>query len=342
MFLSRTLRSSSLIALVGLAACDGGETDPGPAPGPTWQLVLSELPGALISVWGTSASDVWAVGGDAGDGPMVVRYDGASWTRLDTGVSGDLWWVHGFANGPVFMGGSDGKILSYENGAFTTMTTPGMGIVFGIWGASPDDLWAVGGGGQATGGFMWRNRNGMGWQAEPTAPAGIDAVANVFKVWGRSPSDVWMVGTGGLTWHYDGTSVVAVTSPTTRTLFTVHGDADRTVAVGGFQSGVILEHDGTAWSDVTPADAPQMTGVCAGSGKLYAAGVYGGVMRREEGAWRVEDTGLVLRDDFHGVWIDPDAGVWAVGGQVAAFPLVRGMLVYMGTATIPSGPVASI
>ena len=54
----------------------------------------SGLPGALTSVWGTAADDVWAVGSDPGDGsgPMVLNFDGQRWFQLETGHSGDLWW----------------------------------------------------------------------------------------------------------------------------------------------------------------------------------------------------------------------------------------------------------
>ena len=39
-----------------------------PEPSGSWALVHSHLSGALLSVWGTSYTDVWAVGGDARDG----------------------------------------------------------------------------------------------------------------------------------------------------------------------------------------------------------------------------------------------------------------------------------
>src|SRR5690606_16900636 len=108
--------------------------------------------------WGTSDSDVWTVGGDMrdGTGPLVMHYDGAAWERVETGQSdGDLWWVFGFDGGPVFMGGGGGVILRHEGGTFTVMDTPTTDTVFGIWGASPDDMWAVGGTFD-TNGFAWR------------------------------------------------------------------------------------------------------------------------------------------------------------------------------------------
>ena len=72
------LQPALLVSLLVLStACDGGpgvidETG-------QWSLVQSGLPGALTSVWGTAADDVWAVGSDPGDGsgPMVLNFDGA-------------------------------------------------------------------------------------------------------------------------------------------------------------------------------------------------------------------------------------------------------------------------
>src|SRR5262245_32335628 len=170
-------------AAAGLTACGPGDEEP------PWQIVEHELPGSLLSVWGTSSSDIYVVGGDAnqGDGPEVRHFDGTSWTRLMTGEAGDLWWVHGFAGGPVYMGGSGGMILRYEGGTFTRMSTPGTETIFGIWGASAGDVWAVGGQeGGAHGAFAWRLQGGDTWMAEPTFPATLTADTAMWKIYGRA------------------------------------------------------------------------------------------------------------------------------------------------------------
>ncbi|MSP24015.1 MAG: hypothetical protein EXR75_02400 [Myxococcales bacterium] len=335
---------AAIVALAIFAVAGLGCDPVIPAPSePKWQQLFAELPGALISIWGASTSDVWTVGGDPkdGSGPMVLHYDGSAWTRVTAPSEGDLWWVHGFAGGPVFMGGEGGKILRYEGGKLEAMTTPGDGTVFGLWGSAADDVWAVGGaGGTPTGGFVW-HFDGSAWSEAAGVPAELSATATVFKVWGRAANDVWLVGTGGLVLHYDGAAYEARKTPTTRTLFTVHGDDQRTIAVGGFGTAVMLEEDGLGFTDVTPAAAPQMTGVFAHGGSAYAAGSLGSIMRRHDDGWRLEDTGIELHDDFHAVWIDPSGGVWCAGGQVAAFPLVRGMLLYKGETSISAGPYAT-
>ena len=74
-----------------------------------------------------------------------------------------------------------------------------------------------------------------------------------------------------------------------------------------------------------------LVGVVAGQGdKAVAVGKYGTVFTRSAEGWSEEDTGLSLRQDLHGVWIDPAGGIWAVGGQTASFPLTEGLLVHKG------------
>jgi hypothetical protein len=67
----------------------------------------------------------------------------------------------------------------------------------------------------------------------------------------------------------------------------------------------------------------------------YAVGLDGTVLRYDDG-WTedsLDDQGPV---DLHGVWIDPDGGVWAAGGQIVRPPFIDGALLYRGMASIPA------
>lgn len=327
--------SSILLAVLLCAAC--GDDD-----GPSWRLVHQEQPGALLSIWGTSASDVWVVGGDArdGSGPMVLHYDGAGWQRMPTGqTQGDLWWVFGFAGGPVYMGGAGGVILRYENDTFTPMATPGTETIFGIWGATPEDMWAVGGNSNGTGGVAWR-LSGDTWQVEPSLPATVPQQGAIWKVFGRSANDVWLVGSNAISLHWDGNELSEASTGVASSLFTVHSTANRFAAVGGLASGIVVENDGTGWVDATPDPLPLgLSGVCLGEGDSgYAVGQFGTVLVRDGNGWREQVLGFYLEQNLHAVWIDPEGGAWAVGGQTAAFPLTDGVLVYSGD-DVPEGAI---
>lgn len=336
------LRSSrGLLAVVSLgmffAACsDSSGSPPGPDPTPkppeaSWAIVHQGLPGALLSLWGTSSTDVWAVGGDKrdGSGPLVLHYDGATWKQLPTGEkSGDLWWVFGFPGAPIFMGGAGGVILRYEGGAFTKMTTPGTDTVFGMWGDSPTSMWAVGGSFD-TKGFAWRLQ-GDAWIPEPSLPAEVVADASIWKVTGRSASDVWLVGSKGASFRWTGTALEQRPTGVATSLFTAHGNAARFAAVGGLVSGVIVENESGDWKTVHEATYG-LTGIFLGPGDTgYAVGQYGSVYARDVGGWHEEDTSLSLRVDLHSVWMDPSGGVWAVGGRTSSFPLTDGILLHKG------------
>ena len=300
-----------------------------------WQVVHEGLEGGLLGVWAADRDDVWAVGGDAGDGPTVLRFDGEAWSLEDTGQSGDLWWVHGFAGGPVYFGGDGGMILRYDGASFERMTTPGQGIIFGVWGASPDDMWAVGGNqGGTSGAFVWR-LEGDEWVEAPGFPEELADTDAMWKVFGRSADDVVMVGTNGNVLRWDGSALVTEDSETSVSLFTVCGDAERYVAVGGFGTGALIENDGSGWIEATPAGSSLLNGCSFGAdGEGYATAADGAVFRRDDGQWTAEPR--VAFDTLHAVMVDASGDVWAVGGKVLSAPLEDGLLIHKGPA-VPEG-----
>lgn len=319
----------ALILSSCLVAC---RDDP---PEAEWQLVHKGLPGALLSVWGSGADDVWSVGGDTlgGAGPLVVRFDGDTWQRIPTGeAQGTLWWVFGFPGGPVYMGGEGGVILRYQDDAFTRMSTPGTDTVFGIWGATPSDLWAVGGASDSTGGFAWRLK-GDAWVSEPSLPAEVPASAAVWKIFGTAADDAWLVGSNGVALHWDGSALSPGDTGVGSSLFTVHARDGRYAAVGGLATGIIVEDEGAGWRDVTPAPPPMgLSGVTLGeAGTGLAVGSFGAVFTRTDAGWAEAELGFTVGENLHGTWIDDRGGMWAVGGQTFSPPYNEGVLIHYGT-----------
>lgn len=314
-----------------------------PAPTFAWQTVLSDLPGAMLSVWGSSSRDVYVVGaqGQDGTGPYALHYDGRAWTRINTGLrGGDLWWVHGIAPDTIFMVGSEGTVLRYDptTRTATRMATPSTApTLFGVWGLARDDVWAVGGNLSGGTGVLW-HYDGRAWR-EVALPNNLGATAILYKVWGRARDDVWVVGANGTTVHYDGRTWTQVQIPTTARgpLFTVHGRGSERYAVGGNASGILLEADGRGWKQAELFDAPRLAGVFApASGAPLAVGNEGSVYLRRGGTWRLVSRPPQTDLDFHATWIEPDTGaVWAVGGQVQSTPLVDGIVMRFSTTGSP-------
>ena len=329
-----------------LGACGGGGADGvdgaradglagGDGASASWTVIHQDLRPALMSVWGTSATNVYAVGGDPdATGPAVLHWDGATWTQLETGDTGDLWWVFGFEGGPVYMGGQNGRIQRYADGTFTPMTTPSTGTVFGIWGASPTDVWAVGGAeGGASGAFAWR-LVGDAWVAAEGFPAEITERAVLWKVAGTGADDVVMVGTGGAAVTWDGDGFTVDDLGVGESLFTVATQGERVVAVGGFATGLVMERTAGGWEDHAPSGAAGMIGVSlAPGGGGIVVGSFGEVLESTGGEWQ-SAPGPATEESLHAVWIDPDGGAWTVGGQVQAFPLIHGVLAYRGSMNV--------
>lgn len=337
-FDSAGVRLACIVVPMLVVGCTTDEPAPdsGGTSEPTWSRVASTEASALLSVHGPSPDDVWVVGADDGEGPMVLHWDGDTWARMPTGMRGDLWWVHTFDDGTVFMGGGDALTLRYENGMFTRMPNPGLGkdVVFGLWGSDPTDLYAVGSSGGRNG-FVWHSSDGETW-TELALPEGITQNAQkdlpIFtKVWGRSADEVWVVGGGGTVLRgnaRDGFEVVPTESSSL--IFTVHGAGDRVLMVGGGGTGLALEVQGSTLSPVTPTDAPLLQGVGVGTDAIaWACGIGGVLYRGDDTAWAEIDHGLILDiESLHAVWIDPAGGVWSVGGNVLTDALDQGVVIH--------------
>jgi hypothetical protein len=286
---------------------------------------------------------VYAVGANGdGKGALMFHYDGARWTKIDTGVGDDLWWLHAVGPDEIRVVGKNGTILAYHpsSGKLEKRSAPMPKTLFGVWSASASDVWYVGGDPGASG-AVYRDDGA-------TIRSVMTASSAFFKVHGTSASDVWIVGEGGAAIHWNGTSFSRIATPTQTTLFTVHGaSSDRLFAVGGFgDQGAIIAWNGTSWTSETPSPStPAMNGVFAlGDGSAYAGGYNGHIYVRSasSGSWSELSTRPsgktmpITYYDVHSVWVDETGGIWAVGGRgLAGDPPTGGMLIHYG-ATIAS------
>src|SRR5215831_17671840 len=117
--------------LFGLAcACPSHPSAPpdgGDAGEASWQVILQHLDGTLLSVWGPSAKDIYAVGGPRGNTPfkaLVMHFDGTQWKRLDPNNDGTYWWVHGSSPTDVWLTGENGRITHWDGTVFVDRSMP--------------------------------------------------------------------------------------------------------------------------------------------------------------------------------------------------------------------------
>ncbi len=329
---SRTMLLGALTAMT--ASTLGCEPDPG-APAKRWSLVFTDQPSAFLSVWGSSGSDVFVVGSDVGDGPAVLRWNGAAWRTLPTDETGDLWWVSGTtASGRVWMVGEGGLALRYDRATDSFERVGGVPDDVTLYGVfeTGGDVWAVGGDRGDSTGHIYALA-GATFVEDDTVPADAKAAGQFSKVWGRASTDLWVVGRGDKMLHRDGNGWRVVDTPGGRSLFSVHGNDATTVAVGSLARASVIEASGGVVSDVTPPDTKQLNGVWVEpDGIVTAVGVQGTVIERRGSVWKAPANLPDYRDDYQAVYVDPAGGVWAVGGALVVEPPREGVLLHYGDA----------
>lgn len=194
----------------------------------TWttEVIANETPFAL---W-VHRDEAWTVGRNG----LVARHrrdDG--WAPVPGAPVGTHLAVFGFPDAGVWVAGQTGlHHWSRVDGGWSSFDA-GSGYVNGLWGATPDDLWAV----MSPGAILhW---DGSGWTRE------AEGLPSLFAISGTSPNDLWAVGRdGGIFQSFGGTwrgTWTARPSPTGEDLFGVFAVApDDVWAVG--RAGVILHY----------------------------------------------------------------------------------------------------
>lgn len=95
-------------------------------------------PLSFNSVAVVAENDIWV----AGLGGAIVHGDGASWTRVDAGVTQEIRRV--WANGPhdVWFAGFGGLVLRWTGAEFERPSFCALcGDLYGAWGSAADDMW---------------------------------------------------------------------------------------------------------------------------------------------------------------------------------------------------------
>jgi cysteine-rich repeat protein len=105
-------------------------------------------------------------------------------------------------------------LLRHDGVAWVKTAAPVSRAIQGIWGAAPDDVWAVG----AAGALL--HFDGVDWTAQPAPVSG-----DLHAVHGHGPDDVWAAGEWGQLIRYDGVSWSPVRGPTVAPLLQVRASA---------------------------------------------------------------------------------------------------------------------
>jgi hypothetical protein len=301
------------------------ESETGSEPS-TWQTVYqaNDSIGALMSVWGPTSEEVFVVGGQPDRG-QVLRGRDTNWvTEFLPNGTPMLNWVYGVGD-DTWAVGIGGAIVRREPGEWVAETSPTDRTLWGVWGASADELWAVGGDGVSDDPVLLRRDGATDeWALVELPPLGNSHA--LFKIWGTGANDVWSVGDAGAIVHWDGQSWTSHSDPDGIDLISVWGWPDGAIAVGGRANGRMLRLVDGEWSGET-LDIPGLNGVWVDPfGRATVVGAQGTIYRVLLGGFELEEeeSGTVMV--LHSVFGFDGGPRFAVGGSLLMPPPYVGVI----------------
>ncbi|MCG3129100.1 MAG: hypothetical protein CHACPFDD_04009 [Phycisphaerae bacterium] len=287
--------------------------------GGTWSAIFDAGGGGVLSgVWGSSASDVFFVGGTPTQGE-VYHFDGTvcRGMKVPAGV-GLLVWVFGFGPADVYAVGVGGGAIHYDGVRWTKLETGTTQDLWGVWGRASNDLWVVGGSGGVEPVLLHFDGTAF---TSVAPPANDRAATALFKIWGIG-SKLFAVGERGLIVEFDGQAwkQVATGAAADDDFVSLWGTSERNiVAVGGRSSARIATFDGSQWTTIQPAALPGLNAVCmVSAGEAIVGGVDGFVGRFDVATRTVtrESSGSSLV--VHAIWGKTADRFFGVGGRFSA------------------------
>ena len=94
----------------------------------------------LGAVWGSSGTDVFAVGPFG----TILHYNGTEWSTMTSGTSSNISSVWGSSATDVFAVGELGNILHYDGTNWSYMTAVTTNYLYRVWGITGTDAFTVG------------------------------------------------------------------------------------------------------------------------------------------------------------------------------------------------------
>jgi hypothetical protein len=189
------------------------------------------------------------------------------------------------------------------------------GVLLGVWGSRPDDIWVVGG--QADRSVVMHG-DGQRWSA-------VDVLASslLYSIYGFSDSDIYAVGERGTILHFDGAEWTRVASGTELPLYGLWGSSgDDVWIVGGDRSAAPIVLHGVRGSfsrvELPAGMAPKSLFKPHGFAPddVMLVGSESTVLRWNGTTWRretVPTTGPLLS-----TWGRSATDVYAVGGSASS------------------------
>jgi photosystem II stability/assembly factor-like uncharacterized protein/long-subunit fatty acid transport protein len=284
--------------------------------GSTWNETLTDPDVEFYGLWGSSEEKLYAVGSSG----AIWRFNGTSWTAMESGTDQRLRSVWGTTDGEnVYAVGYSGTILHFNGASWSALDSGTTENLFGIWGSEANELFVVG-----SKGTVLRN-DGRLWSSMASG-----TTQDLTAVWGTAPDQVFAVGNGGTILFYNGRSWTSMASGTAYGLNAVWGSSATEVYASGV-SGTLLHYDGVNWEPISLGTTENLIAIWgSSSADVFVVSDRGGILNFDGQNWVVQrepgELGQAVVDlEFHnqnpdivyagtfdsGVYVSPNqAGHW--------------------------------
>lgn len=192
--------------------------------GSTWNVLINETGESLSALWGSSATNLYAVGNNG----TILRYNGVQWSAVTSPVKDHLNSVWGTAANNIYAVGNDGAFIRYDGTTWSSVPVTPSATLLAVSGTGPDNILVVGTKGTVL------HYNGTAWR---TITSGADERYNAIT-W-VSSANALIAGDGGMVVAWDGTTLTPVDRITTTTLHGAFVLGGNPYAVGNY--GTLLK-----------------------------------------------------------------------------------------------------
>ncbi|MEW5802522.1 MAG: hypothetical protein AB1847_10535 [bacterium] len=312
--------------------------------GQTWRTMdtyfLEEPWGTLTAIWGSSQSNIFAVGGTPGQisgMAMILHYNGAEWSIMDSDFPGCLLDVWGSGPNDVFATGTDGLFIHWDGNSWTEVNLGSILAAYevdfqSIWGDGPNNVFCLCYDSQQIATLVLRCQNGQ-WTIMKTIPS-----VWLYDIWGTSAANIWAVGDH--IYRYQGSTWQDVTPSDLQNqeffLNKVVGrSANDLIAVGRVdlldletEEALIIRYDGQTWKKVEgiyiPGDLKSAwvgqgnKALAVGENYLYAYPQKGIILSYDGVSWKANSTECYEGTYFQ-VWANSSQSAFAVGGYESEY-----------------------
>lgn len=162
----------------------------------------------ILSVWGKSSTDIWAVGG-AG---AILHFDGSRWSLASSPTHASLYDVWAAAADDAWAVGQGGAILHWSGARWSVVASGTTLDLAAVWGSSTKDVWAAARTSERPDprgmlSHTFLHWDGTAW-TRTSAVAPESSPTNISDMWGCSATEIYAVGTNGqaAAFKWDGTS----------------------------------------------------------------------------------------------------------------------------------------